>query len=79
MQERLPENITWQKRKTGFEPPQKAWLQSDGMKELIHSSRKKLVDNRILRPSVLEKEITASDAHSAGNRDWRYLCLAQLI
>lgn len=79
MSDRLPESIAWQKRKTGFEPPQKAWLQSSAMKELIHTSKQKLVENRILRPAVMEKEIIASDAHAAGNRDWRFLCLAQLI
>ncbi len=79
MKDRLPANIVWQKRKTGFEPPQKQWLSSPAVKELIHLSRKKLVEHRVLRASVLDKEVIATDAHSFNNPDWRYLCLAQLI
>ena len=54
-------------------------MNNPAIKELVYLSRRKLVDHKILKPSVLDKHIRASDAHSPYNHDWRYLCLAQLI
>lgn len=67
----LPASIAWRTGKTGFEPPQKAWMQTPAVHELIHAGRRKLVDRKILDPSVLQTPIVPSDAHEAGNFDFR--------
>jgi asparagine synthase (glutamine-hydrolysing) len=79
MEKRLPAEIVWRKGKTGFEPPQKNWLSSPDIQELIMSSRTKLVNEKILKPSVLKKKIKPADAYELKNSDWRYLSLAALI
>lgn len=77
--QRLPDSIVWQKRKTGFEPPQKKWMQEEGMRQLIVTSRKMLVQEKILQPNVLDQPLKPMDAYSADNFDWRYVCLAAFL
>ncbi len=79
MQDLLPPEITWRKDKTGFEPPQVQWLQQPAMLEYIHAARQKLVQEKILNSSVLNKPIQVNAAHEAANSDWRYLVAAQTL
>ena len=65
--------------KVGFEPPQKAWMQSKRLQEKVHEAKKLLVDERILSPKVLNKKIQPQDAHAADNKDWRYLNAAVFL
>jgi len=73
MKEKLPNEIVWRKDKTGFEPPQEQWIQNEKVKELITDAKKILVDEKILKPEVIDKKIEAKPAHEADNYDWRYL------
>ncbi len=75
----LPQSIVWRKDKVGFEPPQKTWMQHPAVTEYTHESRKKLVKEGILQPSVLQKPIRFQAAHEAANFDWWYLCAAQCL
>ena len=70
---KLPEEIVWRKDKTGFEPPQQQWMQNNKIQDLIAEAKKKLVDEKILRPEVVNRKIESKAAHEAGNYDWRYL------
>lgn len=79
MNKKLPDNIVWRTDKIGFEPPQKKWMDEAILKDYIHEARKKLVNEHVLRPSVLNKNIIPLAAHSRNNFDWRYLCAAKLI
>ncbi|MDF2382842.1 asparagine synthase (glutamine-hydrolyzing) [Nostoc ellipsosporum NOK] len=79
MKDRLPEAITWRKDKTGFEPPQKKWMSTPSMTALIHEAKNTLVQEKILRPSVLDKPVKAAPAHDSDNYDWRYLAAAFII
>ena len=76
---KLPDKITWNTEKTGFEPPQKKWMQDKKFQDFIHASKEKLVKEKILRPSVLNNKIIPLHAHEADNNDWRYMNLAQII
>ncbi len=76
---RLPEKILWNPEKIGFETPQKKWMEDKGVQELIQASKQKLVNEKILRPSVMNKEIVPSNVHDAASTDWRYLSLAQIL
>ncbi|MBS1596623.1 MAG: asparagine synthase (glutamine-hydrolyzing) [Bacteroidetes bacterium] len=76
MQAELPSTITWRKDKIGYEPPQKEWMENKSLQEYIHEAKKKLVEERILKPDVLSKKIQPKDAHAAENYDWRYLIAA---
>lgn len=75
----LPKEIAWRKDKTGFEPPQKSWMENSRMQEYIHESKKKLATEKILKASALDKKIQPADAHTADNFDWRFMVAAGLI
>lgn len=78
MEKQLPDSIVWRKDKVGFEPPQKLWMEDVQVQEYIQESKRKLVNNRILKPEVLNQKINALPAHHDKNFDWRYLSAAQL-
>ncbi|MGC4037900.1 MAG: asparagine synthase (glutamine-hydrolyzing) [Chitinophagaceae bacterium] len=73
MNEKLPEAITWRKNKIGFEPPQQEWMNNKTVRELVNASRQKLIDEKILKPSITGKPINAAASYDANNFDWRYL------
>ena len=79
MKDKLPESITWRKDKVGFEPPQLQWMQHNKMQEMIQDAKKKLVNEKILKPEVLNKKIIPKAAHEADNYDWRYLSSSLLF
>ncbi|MFZ1800820.1 MAG: asparagine synthase (glutamine-hydrolyzing), partial [Chitinophagaceae bacterium] len=79
MENKLPQNIIWAKGKTGYEPPQKAWMKTKPIQEMIAEARIKLVDKNILQKQILQKPIMAKSAHAPGNIDWRFLCVAALL
>ncbi len=79
MDKKLPAEITWRKDKVGYEPPQKQWMKDKHVEEYIVEAKRKLVNENILTPKVLDKKIQPKGAHSADNFDWRYLCAAQYI
>jgi len=78
MDNRLPQEIVWRTDKIGFEPPQAAWMEHKGVQELIRSSKERLVQQRILQPSVLDKKIQPQDSLAAENTDWWYLAAGLL-
>ena len=75
----LPSAITWRKEKIAFEPPQKDWMNSKQVMELIHLAKEKLVKEKIIQSSVLTKKIQPHDAYAAENYDWRYLVTGSLL
>lgn len=79
MKSKLPDSITWRREKVGFEPPQKSWMETDSVKDAIREAKRKLVDEKILKPEVLNKQVTPLSAHEADNFDWRYLSSAFLF
>lgn len=76
---KLPDEITWRRDKTGFEPPQEDWLSNKNIQQLILSAKQSLVDQKILKPEVLNKPIEPKPAHEKNNYDWRYLTSAFLF
>jgi asparagine synthase (glutamine-hydrolysing) len=79
MVNQLPDDIVWRKKKIGFEPPQKQWMQDARVQDMIQEARKKLVNEKILKPEILNRSVTATGSHEAGNYDWRYLAAASYI
>lgn len=79
MNDMLPNDIVWRKDKIGFEPPQQQWMQNPKLMDKIHEAKKKLVQEKILQPSVLNKAVQPKAAHEADNYDWRFLCAACFI
>ncbi|CAN5226480.1 asparagine synthase (glutamine-hydrolyzing) [soil metagenome] len=79
MVQQLPADIIWRKGKTGFEPPQKEWMQHKQVQEMIMEARENLVTEKVLKPDVLNAPLEAKAAHDAGNYDWRYLCAETLF
>ena len=78
MSNRLDKSIVWRSEKIGFEPPQKKWMMDPLFIDYLHEARKKLVNDKILKPSALKRKNHAVDSNEANNIDWRYLCAAQL-
>lgn len=79
MKNKLPDAITWRKEKTGFEPPQKSWMQDKKMQEAMQEAKRILVDEKILKADVLQKKIQPQASHEADNYDWRYFSAAALF
>jgi asparagine synthase (glutamine-hydrolysing) len=79
MNEKLPASIAWRKDKVGFEPPQQQWMQDKKVQELIHEAKKKMVNEKILKPGVLTKSILPLGSTAADNYDWRYLSAAAFL
>lgn len=79
MENELPQNIVWRKDKIGFEPPQLKWMEDKNVQDAIYEGKKKLVINKILNASVLNKKIRPHDAHEAESYDWRYWNIASMI
>lgn len=68
----LPDEITWRVDKIGYEPPQKQWLQTPEVKDIIHEHRKQLVGQGILDKTVLSRNIDPAGAHGKdGDNSWR--------
>jgi asparagine synthase (glutamine-hydrolysing) len=76
---KLPASIVWRKGKTGFEPPQAAWMMHEKVRVQISLAKQKLVDHHILRPAVLKKSIIPGDAYALENYDWRYWMASFMI
>jgi asparagine synthase (glutamine-hydrolysing) len=79
MQDKIPNNILWNPTKIGFEPPQKMWMENKEIQNRIHEAKQKLVNEKILKATVLKETIKASAAHEDANNDWRYLSLAAVL
>jgi asparagine synthase (glutamine-hydrolysing) len=79
MDNALPASIAWRKDKTGFEPPQQAWMAQAPVQDFIHEAKKKLVQEKILSAEALQTPIQPQEAYAADNFDWRYLVAAQLL
>jgi asparagine synthase (glutamine-hydrolysing) len=75
----LPQEIVWRKNKTGFETPQKLWMQDAAVQEAIHEAKKKFAASAILKKKEVNKKVQPMAAHDAGNFDWRYLSAAMLL
>jgi asparagine synthase (glutamine-hydrolysing) len=79
MEDILPPEITWRRDKTGFETPQRLWMQDPVLQEYIHEAKRSLVNSGILDGRVLQKKIQPQEVHAAENHDWRYLVTAACI
>lgn len=79
MRDLVPQKITGRRNKTGFEPPQKNWMQDAQVQELVQEARRSLVNKNILSRQVLNRPVVAEEAYAPGNTDWKYLVLAQCI
>jgi asparagine synthase (glutamine-hydrolysing) len=79
MSQRLPDEVVWRKKKVGFEPPQVQWMQDKRLDGLIQDARKKLVDEKILKPGILNRPVQAHPANAADGYDWRYLSAAAFL
>jgi len=79
MHNKLPDEIVWRTDKVGYEPPQKMWMQNKMMQEYLHNAKEKLVNEKILKPDVLNKKNQPRDAYAADNFEWRYLIAAAFL
>jgi asparagine synthase (glutamine-hydrolysing) len=79
MSDKLPAEIVWTKRKTGFEPPQKKWMKHPEVQEYIEEAKKRLVTLGILNKIVLDQRPSISDAFERHPKEWRWMAVAALI
>jgi asparagine synthase (glutamine-hydrolysing) len=79
MDEKLPSSVLWRTDKTGYEPPQKRWMSDPLLVDYIQEAKKKLVNENLLKPQVLNKKVVPLHAHEPSNNDWRYLCVARML
>lgn len=79
VKEKLPHSSVWRRDKVGFEPPQKKWMEEKFLQDAVQEAKRKLVSEKILKETVLDKKITPSAAFEAENYDWRYFSAALLF
>jgi asparagine synthase (glutamine-hydrolysing) len=79
MNSSLPADIAWRKKKVGFEPPQKEWMQDARVSSMIQEAKRKLVNEKILNPEVLNRPAEAHSSHEGNIYDWRYLAAAAYL
>jgi len=75
----LPASIAWRQDKIGLEPPQLSWMQLPSMLTMIQEAKGKLVEEKILKPAVMNKKIRPTNAYEKDNYDWKYLVSAQFL
>lgn len=75
----LPKEIVWRKDKIGFEPPQKNWMEQKSVQDAILEGKRKLVQDKILNPSVINKKIKPHSAYAADAWDWKYWSASYLF
>jgi asparagine synthase (glutamine-hydrolysing) len=76
---KLPSSITWRKDKVGLEPPQQQWMGNSDVQSQIRKAKEILVQQGVLKPSVLQKRIQPHGSHVAENREWKYWSAAYLF
>jgi asparagine synthase (glutamine-hydrolysing) len=79
LENKLPDGIVWNRIKTGFETPQKEWMSTNKTMDFVHECMKFLVNEKILKPSVLKRKQHPMGPHDPDNYDWRYLVAALLM
>ncbi len=79
MEKSLPAEIVWRRDKVGFEPPQKNWMELAAVKNAVREAKRKLSNENILRPEVINKPVVSLAAHEADNFEWRYLSAAAIL
>jgi asparagine synthase (glutamine-hydrolysing) len=79
MEKTLPPTIAWRQDKIGLEPPQLSWMQLASVQEMINEAKKKLVNEKILKPEMMRKEIQPTEAYEKNSYDWKYLVSAQFL
>jgi asparagine synthase (glutamine-hydrolysing) len=75
----VPDAILYRKGKTGFEPPQAAWMSLPSAQAAIGQARQKLVDAGMLKPSVLRRPLQPTGAYDRHPYDWRIWMAAHFI
>jgi asparagine synthase (glutamine-hydrolysing) len=75
----LPDEIVWQKRKTGFEPPQSQWMQHPRAIEYFHACTAVLVKEKILKENALNRKPEFHDAYAKNAKEWRWMVAGGLI
>lgn len=79
MTDKLAHETVWVTRKTGFEPPQKAWMETGRMKEYLTESKKELVRMGILDKAVLNQRPSSNEAFEKHAHDWRWMAASAFI
>jgi len=78
MQGKLPDEIVWRKDKIGFEPPQHQWMNATLMQDYLFEAKRDLVNNKVLKPEIMNKRFNNFGAHEPENLNWRFLCASRL-
>lgn len=75
----LPGDIVWNKRKTGFEPPQRDWMKHALVLDLRQEAIRSLVEKGILKKEALYRAPRAHEAYESDSKEWRWLVAGGLL
>ena len=64
-------SVQWNKDKTGYEPPQKKWMEYYEVQQAIREAKNLLADKGILDRSEVHKKLQPHDAYVADSWDWK--------
>lgn len=79
MADKLPCDVVWTKRKTGFEPPQRQWMEDKLMLQYIMEQLEYLVREKIFDRVVLDQRLSAHDAYDRRANVWRWTALGAFL
>lgn len=79
MQNKIPDEIVWKKKKTGFEPPQKKWMESAAMIERLNEAKRHLVKIGMLDKLVLDQRPSSNEAYERHSKEWRWIATSAFV
>ncbi|MBL7696723.1 MAG: asparagine synthase (glutamine-hydrolyzing) [Chitinophagaceae bacterium] len=79
MDDKIPDEIVWKKRKTGFEPPQRKWMENSRMIEYLREAKSHLVQYGLLDKLVLDQRPSSNEAFDRQAYEWRWMAISAFI
>lgn len=75
----LPKEICWRRDKVGFEPPQRRWMESKPMQQIVKHFKQILVNERILNQKAMDQKPDNAGPYDQVTSDWNYLMAGHLL
>ncbi len=75
----MPREITWRVDKIGYEPPQKKWMESETVKEIVQENKRILVNADILDKESLNDPVVSVATSATGINSWAIWQAGKLV
>ena len=75
----LPPEIAWRKDKIGYEPPQKNWMETGKMEEILANARQKLIKDGIIAAQTENLNLGNNEKALSQKNKWKLLMATNLV